>query len=231
MNYLVKAIDLQPKESRLQNHKNAFLGVSLNNPIFRQQILESLLEWIADRFNRTEIVITDYLDRYNQQVFEGLTAQDATNKVLCLGEELKEIFESQAAPFPKNRFAVFTWRDFCDSDNFQSRFRCINDVFDQSERFRIAVNAAAKNFIDRQLQRGKELVCSVETAMSLSTEYLLQEMAFIDLMASRGNKVSIYPGTQLKLLKDISNGNYNEIDANLRKVIYVDLAISKRGTR
>jgi len=232
MEYSIRINDIQPESIREPYKDNkVFLGVSINTPIFRKRVLKHLLKWIAENCHSCEIVITDYLHRYNKQIFCGLNSDDAIREALQLGEELKRSISLYVHSYPAGRFTVHRWLNYYESEGFKRSLFYIRQVFRKDVRFKSAVITSATDFIDGQVQTGRKIQNNLQAAVDLSVEYLLEEMAFIDLMASNGTRISIYPGTQLGFLKAIARGEYPKINSHIRNSIYVDLAVKKKARK
>ena len=52
-------------------------------------------------------------------------------------------------------------------------------------------------------------------------------MAVFSVLIEQGYRVQVYPGTQLKILKDLANNKFPNLDNNLTQGIYIDLSVKK----
>ena len=214
---------------QLSKYRKCYLGVSVNNPFFRDKHLGLLLRWISNHFDECIIIIGDYLHRINETILLGKFGEDAINASMLRGNQLHEIIEVSLTLLPHNKFKVYRWKDILDKhpDIFEEKKKLLS-YFTTDEKFRNAIVQSSTEFIDRLSERGESLYLSKEEAIEQSKEYLIEEMAVFSKLIEKDYKVQVYPGTQLSVLKDFANKKFDNLDTNLNEGIYIDLTVKKR---
>jgi len=230
MKYKIKKIDSAPPLSidELSSYRKCYLGISINNPFFRDKHLGLLLKWISSHFDECVIIIGDYLHRINEYILHGNYGQEAIDSSVNRGDQIDLILQVALDILPKNKFKIYRWKEFLDlhPQAIPEKDR-LTKLFKSHEKFNADIIQSSTEFIERLMQRGEPLYVSKDEAVVLSTEYLLEEMAVFSVLISSGYFVQVYPGTQLTVLKDLANNEFPGLDTNLRDGVYIDLTIKK----
>jgi tRNA-dependent cyclodipeptide synthase len=231
VNFRIVKLKSAPKITiqQLSKYRKCYLGVSVNNPFFRDKHFGLLLRWIANHFDECIILIGDYLHRINETILLGKFGDDAINSSMLRGNQLYEILEVALSLLPQNKFTIYRWKDFLDEyPDTQKRKEQLLNYYNENEEFRNAIFQSSTEFIERLSDRGEVIYLSKEEAVVESKEYLIEEMAVFSKLIEQGYKVQVYPGTQLNVLKELANKKYESIDTNLKEGIYIDLTVKKR---
>ena len=70
MRYKIRLRSINPKIDKKEIYsRKCYIGASLNNPFFTGKHFPLLIQWIDNRFPECVIIIGDYLDRYNELIF------------------------------------------------------------------------------------------------------------------------------------------------------------------
>ncbi|MFN3299833.1 MAG: tRNA-dependent cyclodipeptide synthase [Sediminibacterium sp.] len=214
---------------QLSKYRKCYLGVSVNNPFFRDKHLGLLLRWIANHFDECIIIIGDYLHRINETILLGKFGDDAINASMLRGNQLHEIIEVALSLLPQNKFKIYRWKDFLDEHpTVYDKKKQLLNYYNESDEFKNAIIQSSTEFIERLSERGEVIYLSKEDAVAQSKEYLIEEMAVFSKLIEEGYKVQVYPGTQLNILKELANKKYKSVDTNLKEGIYIDLTVKKR---
>ncbi len=219
--YKVSVRSSVPQNENVFKEK-CFVGISMFNPIFRKEVMFDFSNWIDMNFSECEMVVADYLYRYNYMMFYNLQEDEAVKLCLRDGQYLAQKFD---AIVPHKSVRIKTWKSYFDKDSFKEHHKVLNDLYSTNSEFRNSVIQCAKNYVERL-----KFKIEVEDnyAHELSIKYLIEEFAFICCMIDRGFFVSVYPGEQMKLLKEIvEKKKYLEF-TNLAKGAYIDLKIKKK---
>lgn len=230
MKYKIKKHDSAPTISvkKLAEYRKCYLGISVNNPFFRDQNLGLLLKWIANHFDECIIIIGDYLHRINESILHGITGEQAIASSINRGDIIEEMLNAFLLILPDDKFKVYRWKEFLDNNpKSLSEKEKLTTLFSTNKEFRNDILQSCTEFIDRLIARGERLYLTKEEAISQSKEYLLEEMAVFSVLIEQGYRVQVYPGTQLKILKDLANYKFPNIDTNLSQGIYIDLSVKK----
>lgn len=230
MKYKIKKIESAPAITvkQLANYRKCYLGISVNNPFFRDQHLGLLLKWIANHFDECTILIGDYLHRINESILHGITGEEAIASSINRGDQIHEMLEIALSMLPDDKFKVYRWKEFLDSNPKSLTEKTkLTALFNTNKDFQKDILQSCTEFIDRLIARGERLYPTKVEAISQSKEYLIEEMAVFSVLIEQGYKVQVYPGTQLKILKDLANKKLSNIDTNLTQGIYIDLTVKK----
>ena len=229
MKYKVKIKEVQPLifSASEKLPQKCFLGVSLSNPFFQGKHLERVLNWINNNFSECHIVIADHLHRFNEYTFNNKNTSEAEVACKRLGDEIYNNILLLTNSFHNQKFKIYRWLNFTQTNDFILKSAQINNHFISDSEFRTSVLQSCEDFIDKQINRGYHIGITREDAVNKSKEYLLEEMAVFSLLIGMGYTVQVYPGTQLKVLKELANKKILGVDDNLSKGIYIDLSIKK----
>ncbi len=210
-------------------HRRCYLGISIGNPQFRGEPFAVLLDWISRHFDECLIVVGDYLQRYNEHIFYNRQAKEAEIESLRLGDA----FLADAAEFlnhlPKTKFHITRWKSHLDSPEFHKAKKILDELFVNSFEFRESVDKTSSEFISRQMKNKKGPVVDKKTAIALSTQYLLEEIAVFSVLVENGWAVEVYPGPEIPVLVDIAAGKFHHIPPALKQRINVELRITKKS--
>lgn len=230
MKYKIKKIESAPTISvnQLAEYRKCYLGISVNNPFFREQHLGLLLKWISNHFDECTIIIGDYLHRINESILHGTTGEEAIASSIIRGDQIELMLEVALSILPQNKFKVYRWKDFLDKyPKALSEKEKLTSIFNSNKIFQDDILQSCSEFIERLVTRGERLYLTKEEAINQSREYLLEEMAVFSVLIEQGYEVQVYPGTQLKILKDLANKKIPDINTNLTQGIYIDLTVKK----
>ncbi len=230
MKYKVKINDIAPNISKkLIYSNNCYLGVSINNPFFWGDHIALLLQWIDKHFPQCQIVIGDYLHRFNEIMSNERNEKDAIKASLSIGDKMLERIHDELNKLPNNTFSIHRWQNYINEMGTVDKHHKILSLFDSHQDFQDGIRQSCYEFITRQIRKGKVLKVSEDEALNLSLQYLLEELAVFSTLIEKGYAVQVYPGTQLLILKQIARGEIAEIDTNLKKGIFLDLTVKKVG--
>jgi tRNA-dependent cyclodipeptide synthase len=230
MRYRIVKNDIAPRlgVKELAIYNKCYLGVSINNPFFRDQYLGLLMKWMANHFDKSLIIIGDYLNRINEMIIHGKSETDAIEDSIRKGDDIEDKIKIAISLLPQDKFTVYRWIDLIRKypDANDEKMKLIS-MAKKNPEFAEQIQISASDFIDRLLNRGQRLSFSKTEAIEKSKMYLFEEMALFSILIQKGYKVQIYPGTQLRVLKLLANGAFPSLGSPLKNGIYVDLKIKK----
>lgn len=230
MRYKIKKTDIAPKLGSIKNLKvkSCYLGVSINNTFFYGPHFELLLKWVSSYFDECVILIGDYLNRRNEFIFNNKTEKDAIENSLVLGDELYAKINLIITQLPSQKFKLYRWKQFLDDNPTAMKVKDdLENIYNTNENFKSEILQSCTEYITRLLNKKRTISISKEEAIIQSKEYILEEMAVFSILIEKGFTVQVYPGTQLKVLKDLANGEFPELNTNLKQGIYIDLSVKK----
>lgn len=210
-------------------HRRCYLGISIGNPQFRGESFQVLLEWISGRFDECLIVVGDYLQRYNEHIFYNRQAKEAEIESLRMGDAFLKESEECLRRLPEEKFHVTRWKSYLDSPEYHKAKRILDELFVTSFEFRESIDKTSAEFISRQMKNKKGPVVDKKTAIALSTQYLLEEIAVFSVLVENGWAVEVYPGAEIPVLVDIAAGKFPHIPPALKQRINVELRITKKS--
>jgi len=214
-------------EEELFAHRQCYIGISLDNPVFEGTSLHALLLWIAANFDERLVVVGDYLLRFNEYIFNGLNHNEATKVANHIGDSFilrtRKLFQQ----FHDGKTHLTRWKSHLDSDDYKESRAILDNLFESDSAFRASVERDAFSFMRRQTRRNRTIAVQMEDAIKFSTEYLLEEIAVFSALSEQGWQVELYPGPELRVLVDIAKGKYLGIPKGLKERINVELKIRK----
>lgn len=205
------------------NSEKCYFGASLNNSFFWTDQTKLLLDWASKNFKSTKVLIPGILNRFNEQILFGLDEEEALIKSIKRGFEMHVKISQELANLNIKNIKLLGWNELINKNEFSFQHQILLSAFDNEREFREEIITISTAFIDRQ----KHIDIERSSAIDLSVMYILEELAVCSLLINEGYKVQIYPGTQLKVLKDFANGAFNDIDSPLKNGIYIDLTVKK----
>jgi tRNA-dependent cyclodipeptide synthase len=203
---------------------SCFIGVSMGNPNFNIKYLPSIIEWVKFNFDHCSIIIADYLDRHSLKISKGISEKDAIEMALSNGERT---FNEYKKIIPVNdQFNIYRWQDekFAVSQEYLTSFQ--QSIFTNAAILD-DINIDCLDYLRRKNLMVSDDKNSLEEKLELCRQYIIEEMAFINHQAELGIHCSVYPGTQLAILKHFSLNKYPDSTLALKEVIYFDLKIKK----
>lgn len=223
----VKIVKTTPKVSseQLFSYDRCYFGISLDNPHFSGKSLQALLLWGIGNFDRCLVVIGDYLKRYNEKILKGLEDDEAIETALKLGDNFMKRTEDFFQQLPGRRVTLIRWKNCLETDEYKNASAILKNLFTLDQNFKESVEKDAFSFVRRQLKHNKKLAIPTEEAITLSSQYLLEEIAVFGSLSKRGWKVELYPGPELNVLVDIAKGRYSGIPEGLKERVNVELKI------
>ena len=216
-------------EDELFSYKRCFVGISLGNPVFKEDSLCAILHWITKRFDQALVVVGDYLCRYNELILNGPDEDKAAKAAIGLGDSFilrtEQIFE-QFLKEPKEKIHLTRWKLHLETDEYKKSKTILDNLFLSNPGFRAAVEKDASGFVSRLMKRNKSLAVSPQEALELSCKYLLEEIGVFSALSEQGWQVELYPGSELQVLVDIAMGKYLNVPQGLTKRINVELKVT-----
>ncbi|HIJ70195.1 MAG TPA: tRNA-dependent cyclodipeptide synthase [Planctomycetes bacterium] len=216
-------------EDELFSHQRCYMGISLDNPGFQGKNLQALLLWALGNFDKCLVVVGDHLCRFNEQIYNTFSRDEATEAALRRGD----LFMDKASRFfqqiPAKRLVVKRWQRCLRSGEYKRARGFIDDLFASDDSFRASVERDAFSFLKRQARRSEKPIVSTEEAIELSCRYILEEITVFAALAEQGWEIELYPGPELGVLVDIAKGRYLRIPQGLTRRINVELAINPSG--
>jgi len=229
MRYKIKKDDSAPSLSvgQLAKFRKCYLGISINNPFFRDEHLPPLLKWMDHHFDECIILIGDYLHRINEKILSDKNDEQAIASCITKGDVLQGVIEAEINLLGSTRFNVIRWKTFLDEHpEVESEKHRLYEFCHSNPEFKKDVLKSCTEYIDKLMQR-ERIYLGREEAVLASQEYIIEEMAVFSVLIDQGYTVQVYPGSHLQVLKNLANKKFPELVTNLSRGIYVDLTARK----
>lgn len=185
----------------------------------------AVLDWIAGHSQHCAIVVGDDLYRFNVMINTGLNESEALKISRKRSRTEHQALLSAVAKFKRGKFDVHRWSEFTSDPSFSGFARALEDLFADDEAFRTSVNTSALEYMERRPDRHSEI--SRQSAIILCRRYLLEEMAVFCVLVSQGSIVDIYPGPELPILAEMSEGLYPQTPSPLQRRVGICLKVKK----
>ena len=229
----VSIVKILPKISQqeLFEHRRCYIGISLENPIFKGNSLSALLFWSQQKFEEVLVVVGDYLCRHNEIMLSGCDETKASQWAQSLGDEFllqtKEVFDK----FSDKKIHLTRWKDHLQSKEYKESKIILEELFESNSDFRASVEKDAFGFIKRLIKKNQTMLVDTPQALKLCCRYLLEEISVFSALSQQGWNVELYPGPELCVLTEIAKGKYSAVPKGLKERINVELKISSKGPR
>ncbi len=226
----VSIVKILPKISQqeLFEHKRCYIGISLENPIFKGNSLSALLFWSQQKFEEILVVAGDHLCRYNEKMLRSLDETKASQQAQSLGDtfllQTKEIFDE----YSDRKIHLTRWKDHLQSKEYEESKTILEELFESNSDFRALVEKDAFAFIKRSLKKNQKMLVDTAEALKLCCQYLLEEISVFSALSEQGWNVELYPGPELCVLAEVAKGKYSTMPKGLKERINVELKISSK---
>jgi tRNA-dependent cyclodipeptide synthase len=221
----IKRVTPSVPTEQLFASKRCYLGISIDHPQFGSAFLRAQLTWVRQHFSECIIVIGDYINRFNEQIFGGRKSIEAISAALRKGDVCISDLNNVLETLPPGNFEVVRWKSLLEAPAFVEAKQVVHCLFLTNPAFRNSIEQTANDFIYRQLRRQRPLAVSYANAVALSCEYLLEEIGVFSALVELGWIVDVYPGEELPVLVEIANGKFPNVPASLLKRINVQLDV------
>lgn len=204
------------------DHRACFIGVSIDNPAFEKERLDALIIWAAAHFERCLVVVGDVLSRHNH-LLHGLTAEAMRERCLTKGIRIAQRLDAFIQHQHLSNVSLLRWADL----DFASEFADVGYAVVHNRHLKTALYREADAFTTRQIRAGRLQSGTYPEALAGSLRYLIEEIAAFEHLVRSGHDVSVYPGQQLEVLKQMSTREISVSNLHIAKCTYVDVAIRR----
>jgi tRNA-dependent cyclodipeptide synthase len=226
MDYQIKKIRSYP--SRQINWTGGlYLGMSMSNTAFQDsQRLKLILNEITSRNKKFTLLVGDFLHRYNEQIFGGLSEKDAIESSLKKGEMLVKLFVEIADEIENVQYSIIHTSKFLQYPSFTEKMNRLRNCYKANNHFRELIEYTIDVFLRRQI----EIKTKYEVARELCRNYLFEELAIFEILSEEGFNVNIYPGNQLVIIKAIITGSLKNVSESLERIQAIEIKLRPKST-
>ena len=228
MNYKIKVKRISSDSALVQraHEQGVYLGISMHNPIFRHRSLLHLLEWIEANYPNYYLLMGDYLNRWNELIFNTTKPAEARQFSLQHGHDLAERLLNT---FPDKLSAerILHWKNLLDEPGYWKVREAVDKAYWRIEAFSESLNRSAEKFIEKQLHRGYTHKVTHNQALAFSKQYLREELAMFGYLTEKGIGTQLYPGSQLPILHELFKLSQIGVPESLLQSTFIELRIKK----
>lgn len=203
-----------------------FLGVSLGNQSFTEPKFKALVDWVAKRFDKCQVLIGDSIYRITLGFDSGLSDDEAYANAIAAGDQFVDEHASfLPVPGSSRSFQFVRCSEIQKRPSYSEYFKQISDAFDTNADFSASVNYFSENYHRRALEKISEEEKNIRIARS--NQYFIEEFAIFSCLVEDGCTVMVYPGT-FSTLAEIAEGKFPGLFSQLEKLSVVSLHFKKR---
>lgn len=176
-----------------------------------RRFLSGYLPWVTSRANQAVIVVGDYLERINIEVFNCLEPDAAIRKALARGRKIERFVDEALAQASAN-FDIrrISCREYIEGKACREIVAVLKVYGQQNPQFQRDILRQVETMVaytDRIPAERKPL--SAQEISHLSV-YLLEEMALYIQLYREGYPLEFYPGRDLFILRKMAEGHYKQ---------------------
>lgn len=210
-------VSVSPESRRYSYDQNLipYWGISLKNS-YNIDEMYSVLNWIADRYSYSGILIGDFVQDYNLRVHYQEYSSVSTKHLLA---DLGPVFRLIDHFSDRCEFEIISTFHRQVQDKFFDFHRQIFSLYESNEEFRILVDYNANNhFVKklRNLDKKKKY-----HLLNNSIFYLLTELAFFAVLSLKGFNCLIYNDSDEFLSKILCTDQYKGLPDPLYNIVMI----------
>lgn len=209
---------------------NGYMGISLHSHNHQGEGLKAMIQWINEQtdFDFVRIGLSDTLNRHNYVMEENIHLHQAHEKSKKMGQkwldENKSILERLTVPFEIIRWDYWLIQH---ADQVIFNKKTFYDTYFNNLYFNSAVKEDLSNYF---MRHGKTSLSSVDSKkLSLSLEYLMEELAVYSILFTEYPSTAIYPGKSLKCFEIIRQSNIPNVPQGINKSKFIRLSLHGEG--
>jgi tRNA-dependent cyclodipeptide synthase len=203
--------------------RNCSIGISLGKTYFSKDNLEALMRFSLDHFDRTQVLIADWPERWNYMASKGLSMEEATERAMQHG-----ILEANKARRVVNRLGndkLDTSRidivDFQtaigDNPGYHDVLSAIHNEYDSNSEVRDTFRRWAMLGVGKRIKETGKTGKKFEQALRTATNYTIEEAALMICQADQNplRYIDVYPASFdsdiYSFLRGLNEGKFPEL--------------------
>jgi len=217
-------IDIFPADATIfPSPGKVFIGISLNNKTMQSvSLLGTIFDWTMQNVGTFDLLIGDYLNRYNYEAFEGEAKRDAIEKARRAGDEArKRLAPLTSSPSPFASAKLISTAELCRRPSFEARREHFRQHYTDNADFRAVIQEGVDAFLTR---RHPEALSDARVR-DYCVEYQLEELVMFEQLAQEGYGVFVYPGAQLPIMKSLVTKLFGDVSPDLQRLVLVEMRI------
>lgn len=226
----VRILSPELARSTLLEHDRCFVGISLDNPNFLGPKLQSIVDWISNRYSNCIFLLGDNVHRHTLRLRKSLNDEQSYHHALGLGDYyLRTHGHMLKHSLTGESFTIIRGSDIHSNPKVRAYIEQLETQFATNPDFKSAVKSFALQFVarfDDDLGDDEEAL----EAVRHSCQYVLEELGETCYMISLGHRVLAYPGS-LAIFQQIADGVFADLPEELDQLINVGLRLKRRGKK
>lgn len=202
------------------------MGISLHSHNHQGAGLKAMIAWVNEqgRFDRFRIGLSDTLNRHNYVMEDGLSYAKAHEKAARAGEAWLDE-NSVTLSNLQMPFELVRWDHWL--DNHAAEVEEYRNAFYHAFQTNDVLKAALTEDVSKYFQRrhGLELAAADPDKVSLSLEYLIEELAVYSAIFKDYPSTALYPGKQLKCFEVLRDGLVSDVPPYIQQSKFIRLAL------
>lgn len=198
------------------------LGISVGGKNHEGERLFALMEWVAARFEVVEILVADSLQRHNIMFAERCDERTAMAKALEAGEQWLERNAETIGMF--EGCTIHRLEDFRKDETFGKFHRYLLELFETNADFRRLVERDIKSFWTRRSASMPDRMSEYDFFFTQSRNYILEELAIMQVWDEKSTGVEVYPGSFLQILSSPERLRVEGLPHRLRNYPLVEVS-------
>ena len=193
-----------------RSEARAFIGVCINHRMQGERFLGSLFSWTVERVGHLRVVILDFLERHNIQVFNQRTPDEAARHVLAEGDRVSRRAERLIAEMGVKQASVVRFGDLLRQPQYSRSIQQIDALYHSNRSFREAVHRELNTFISTVIQTKPQRYeyYTYPEDMGPLVQYVIEEVGVYLALFREGFSVEVFPGSDSALLVNLAAGQY-----------------------
>jgi tRNA-dependent cyclodipeptide synthase len=212
-----------PTEGR-KAFKRCILGVSLESADFYAPKLVAMTDWIRRHYEGCDVMLGDSLHRITLRLNSSMDEDAALERSKWLARDFvyssNSIFNPGGSAY---RFNFVYCSGVQNTPEYNSYYHQLRGLVGANKEFKKSVDDFASYYLSRNPDREHS-----DTAVDLSSTYLLEELAVICCLAQASPCTFVYPGS-LTILQEIADGKHPYLPPGLLEIDYVELQLKRRN--
>jgi tRNA-dependent cyclodipeptide synthase len=203
--------------------EKALIGISLKNYVSRSPLaLKQIFEWTHQHCGAFDLLLGDYMNRHNYQMFCAESEAEAEEHAIRDGRHAAKAIGSVLFGGCFNGAKIIQAHTFYNDQTFAARLRRLERVYAENATFKERIHQAIGAFLARH---GDFRMDPVSTRHCVA--YQLEEIAIFELLAESGYDYLVYAGAQLPIMKSIVRGDIDATSHALKDLRLVEITLSR----
>ncbi|WP_218814575.1 hypothetical protein [Rickettsiella endosymbiont of Dermanyssus gallinae] len=171
--------------------------VSVGKEKFENEWVKRFINFVEDiKPQKTFIVVADSLQRFNLEVDENLSEEQAMQEANLRGEAWIEKYKPHFSILGQS-YEFIRWEDLKSNKDYILFYNSVIDLVSSDDYFKESLLKSSEEYINRPSRSEKDKILALEK----SSEFLKEECAVLRILSKvKNTKVILYPGKATDVL-------------------------------